>query len=268
MVKQMRTPLRKPKMELRHHNESSNDIVDDEEDDDNNEVEISVELSEVPTPKSDGAAVATNEDKYFVFNCTEPPKKKRIMNLTKEENASKVDGQFRNEDFNGTNKCRRTIKVYTDRPTDNNNKSATLSSSSSSSSLMLQSSEISAKNTAYKYTTTSTLANSNLDSKVCESKTEQTLPELPPIVNGKESIGQSNEFSSLDRIEKMIGKCARSVERCMNATAVASSDSNEVFGKYVASLIRDLPVEKRLRVRFEILEFTSKIIEKEMNVDL
>lgn len=71
-----------------------------------------------------------------------------------------------------------------------------------------------------------------------------------------------NIENQLLKLEQFVSNCARMVDRY--AMENASADSNDVFGKYIASMIRELPVERRMKIRMNILQYTSELIAKEM----
>lgn len=97
-------------------------------------------------------------------------------------------------------------------------------------------------------------------------------PILPPkseLIPSKLAKGQPIEPSSsppphlpnFDKLETVIGNCVRLAERCIADNT--NLDSSEMFGKYIASLVRELPANKRTNVQFDILQFTSNIVDKE-----
>ncbi|XP_037045208.1 uncharacterized protein LOC119080754 [Bradysia coprophila] len=69
--------------------------------------------------------------------------------------------------------------------------------------------------------------------------------------------------ANFDKLEQVIAKCVNLAEKCM--AEYSQQDSNEVFGKFVASLVRDLPPERRMKVQFEIIQFTGQLVKRELN---
>lgn len=71
-----------------------------------------------------------------------------------------------------------------------------------------------------------------------------------------------NIENQLMKLEQFLSNCVRLVDRY--AAENASADSNDVFGKYIASMVRELPAERRIKIRMEILQYTSELIAKEL----
>lgn len=69
--------------------------------------------------------------------------------------------------------------------------------------------------------------------------------------------------ANFDKLEQVIGKCVDLAEKCM--AEHTNQDSNEVFGKFVASLVRDLPPDRRMKAQFEIIQFTGQLVSRELN---
>lgn len=69
--------------------------------------------------------------------------------------------------------------------------------------------------------------------------------------------------ANFDKLEQVIAKCVNLAEKCMSE--YSNQDSNEVFGKFVASLVRDLPPDRRMEVQFEIIQFTGQLVRRELN---
>lgn len=68
--------------------------------------------------------------------------------------------------------------------------------------------------------------------------------------------------NQLVKLEQLLSNCVRLVDRyAMDNT---SADSNDVFGKYIASMVRELPAERRMKIRMNILQYTSELIAKEL----
>lgn len=77
------------------------------------------------------------------------------------------------------------------------------------------------------------------------------------------SLGRDGLGTNLEKLESVITKCVELAEKCVvNCT---NQDSNEVFGKFIASMVRELPTEKRMKARFEVIQFTGDLISKLMN---
>lgn len=70
-----------------------------------------------------------------------------------------------------------------------------------------------------------------------------------------------NIENQLVKLEQFLSNCVRLVDRYTMENV--SADSNDVFGKYIASLIRELPAERRIKIRLNILQYTSELIAKE-----
>lgn len=68
--------------------------------------------------------------------------------------------------------------------------------------------------------------------------------------------------NQLIKLEQLLSNCVRLVDRyAMDNTA---ADSNDVFGKYIASMVREMPAERRMKIRMKILQYTSELIAKEL----
>lgn len=70
-----------------------------------------------------------------------------------------------------------------------------------------------------------------------------------------------NFESNLSKLEQVLIKCAHMVERTMLENS--NCDSTDIFGKYIASLVRELPLEKRVKIQFNILQYATEAIRKE-----
>lgn len=68
--------------------------------------------------------------------------------------------------------------------------------------------------------------------------------------------------TNLGKLEQILLKCIQAAERTM--TENTRADSNDTFGKYVASLVRELPTERRVRAQCQILQYATELIGKEM----
>lgn len=71
-----------------------------------------------------------------------------------------------------------------------------------------------------------------------------------------------NIENHLVKLEQFLSNCVRLVDRY--AMENAAADSNDVFGKYIASMIRELPAERRMKMRMNILQYTSELIAREL----
>lgn len=67
--------------------------------------------------------------------------------------------------------------------------------------------------------------------------------------------------SNLGKLEQVLVKCVHMVEKTMLETL--HTDSTDTFGKYIASLVRELPLDKRVKVQFNILQYATEVIRKE-----
>lgn len=68
--------------------------------------------------------------------------------------------------------------------------------------------------------------------------------------------------TNIDKLTEVIGKCIGLAEKCIVENS--TPDSSTVFGKFIASLVLELPPEKRMQARLNILKFTGDLINKEM----
>lgn len=67
--------------------------------------------------------------------------------------------------------------------------------------------------------------------------------------------------ANIMKLEQGVMKCVHLAERSIMENS--HTDSNDSFGKYIASLVRELPVERRVRAQFNILQYATEIIRKE-----
>lgn len=67
--------------------------------------------------------------------------------------------------------------------------------------------------------------------------------------------------ANMIKLEQVVLKCVHLAERSIIENS--HTDSNESFGKYIASLVRELPVDKRVRAQFNILQYATELIRKE-----
>lgn len=98
------------------------------------------------------------------------------------------------------------------------------------------------------------------DSNNVSRDLQEVLPSGETLSVGRDmgSLG-----TSLDKLESVITKCVELAEKCV--VNCANQDSNEVFGKFIASMVRELPPEKRMKARFDIIQFTGDLISKLVN---
>lgn len=64
------------------------------------------------------------------------------------------------------------------------------------------------------------------------------------------------------KLESTLNKCSKTLE---DVAGKQSNDSFDLFGKYLASLIRELPIDKRTEARFEILKYAEETVAKFQN---
>lgn len=89
-------------------------------------------------------------------------------------------------------------------------------------------------------------------------------PRAMKLDEDKLLLSNDNELDkNMEKIEQFLANCVRTIDRC-NIEAT-TSDSNDAFGKYIASMIRELPTEKRIKIRLNILQYASQLISNEMN---
>lgn len=77
------------------------------------------------------------------------------------------------------------------------------------------------------------------------------------------SVGcQINQIQAVDfaSLERTVGQCIRLAEEC--AARQRSQDPDEVFGTLIASMVRELPAERRRSARVQILELTGDLLAK------
>lgn len=86
------------------------------------------------------------------------------------------------------------------------------------------------------------------------------------VIEVKESVKSetsraSNDFDDfIKKIEQILSKHMHSNEP---STENLTFDSNDAFGKYIASMVRELPSEKRMKIRLNILQYATELISKE-----
>lgn len=95
--------------------------------------------------------------------------------------------------------------------------------------------------------------------KIQDKTMDQPSSSSVDVIGCRDVILEAN----FDKLDQVIAKCVGLAEKCIADNT--NQDSNEVFGKYMASLVRELPNEKRMKVRFEIIQFAGKLIANEMN---
>lgn len=95
--------------------------------------------------------------------------------------------------------------------------------------------------------------------EVIELKEANELKAAAAIDTKSISVNVDNQLAKL---EQFLSNCVRLVDRF--TTENASADSNDVFGKYIASMVRELPADRRIQVRMEILQYTSGLIAREL----
>lgn len=80
----------------------------------------------------------------------------------------------------------------------------------------------------------------------------------------RRSDSSSNWDANLEKLEQVVLKCVHLAERSVPMeNGAAMTDSNDNFGKYIASLVRELPAEKRVGAQFSILQYATEVIQKE-----
>lgn len=92
---------------------------------------------------------------------------------------------------------------------------------------------------------------------------QQITPTVQPIIPS-ESNQQSSSFEGILKLESVIERCVQLVEKCITQNSL-KKDSNEIFGNFVSSMVRELPIEKRIAARVEILQFTGDLIARLSN---
>lgn len=100
-----------------------------------------------------------------------------------------------------------------------------------------------------------------------ESRTKQSTPQIE-IIDVKEATIKSGETDeNIQKIERILSTFVHSLERMHteNSSGVAF-DSNDAFGKYIASMVRELPAHKRIKVRLNILQYATELIANEASL--
>lgn len=85
------------------------------------------------------------------------------------------------------------------------------------------------------------------------------VPSTPIVEQIAISKPTETSFDGLKKLENVIERCVQLVEKCISQNN-HKQDSNEVFGNYVSSMVRELPADKRNVARVEILQFTGDLI--------
>lgn len=95
---------------------------------------------------------------------------------------------------------------------------------------------------------------------------EESRPKTPQIeiINLKETPKTSDMEENINKIERVLSNFTHSIERL--SVANSAPDSNDAFGKYIASMVRELPAHKRLKVRLNILRYASELIASEASL--
>lgn len=97
---------------------------------------------------------------------------------------------------------------------------------------------------------------------------EKAEPSRIEVIEVKESIKpettkKSNDFDDfLEKIERILSKHVHSIEQRYIAENL-TLDSNDAFGKYITSMVRELPSEKHMNIRLNILQYATELISKE-----
>lgn len=101
-------------------------------------------------------------------------------------------------------------------------------------------------------------------------RAKQSTPQIE-IIDVKETMlktsstsGSSDTDESILKIERILTRFTQSLERLSAANAVPS-DSNDAFGRYIASMVRELPAHKRMKMRLSILQYATELIASETN---
>lgn len=90
------------------------------------------------------------------------------------------------------------------------------------------------------------------------------------VIEVKESVKSETTKASNDiddfyeKIERILSKHVQSTEQKCIAENF-TFDSNDAFGKYIASMVRELPSEKRMKIRLNILQYATELISNSTN---
>lgn len=93
------------------------------------------------------------------------------------------------------------------------------------------------------------------------SHTKASTPQIE-IFDVKETLKSNDADENILKIERILTNFAHSLERLSFENT--ASDTNDAFGKYMASMIRELPAHKRMKIRLNILQFASELIATEL----
>lgn len=97
-----------------------------------------------------------------------------------------------------------------------------------------------------------------------EQQSSQTkILEVQNIEEENKQTEQCREVvleANFDKLEQVIDKCVNLAEKCIAKSK--GRDATELFGDYIAAMVRELPQEKQLKVRTNILQYTSELIMK------
>lgn len=88
----------------------------------------------------------------------------------------------------------------------------------------------------------------------------EPTPSAPP----SSTIDSSSTFDGLAKLDKVIERCVQLVDKCI-AQNSQKPDSIAIFGNFVSSMVRELPADKQMLARVEILQFTGDLITRLSN---
>lgn len=99
-------------------------------------------------------------------------------------------------------------------------------------------------------------------------RAKQSTPQIE-IIDVKETMLKASSSSSdtdesILKIEQILLRFTQLLER-LNAVNAVPSDSNDAFGKYIASMVRELPAHKRMKMRLNILQYATELIASKTN---
>lgn len=88
------------------------------------------------------------------------------------------------------------------------------------------------------------------------------LIEVKDSIKSETTKASNNVDDFIEKIERILSKHIHSTEqRCIAENSMR--DSNDAFGKYIASMVRELPSEKHMKIRLNILQYATELITKE-----
>lgn len=91
---------------------------------------------------------------------------------------------------------------------------------------------------------------------------KSTIPDIEPVPPTEPAL----PFEGLKKLENVIERCVQLVEKCISQNNhKQAADSNEIFGNFVSTMVRELPAGKRMIARVEILQFTGELIARLSN---